>query len=123
MKFRVKERRMNRPTRFGLLVESIIERFHFKEEFLLEAVRLSWSTVVGELIATHSCPERINSGILYIAADHSVYAGEISVMRDVILERVSSACSVAGLRDIRVIVRRDVFSVRPSHVINGRFRG
>lgn len=120
MKFRVNERRISRPTPFGPLVESIIEQFHFREEFLLEAVRSSWSSVVGELIATHSCPDRIDSGILYIAADHSVYAGEISMMRDAILERVSSRCSVAGLRDVRVVVRRDVFAERPSYGRKGR---
>lgn len=123
MKFRVKESRMKRPTRFGVLVESIIEQFHFREEFLVEAVRSRWSSVVGELIATHSYPDRIHAGILYIAADHSVYAGEISMMRDAILERVSRECSVAGLRDIRVIVRRDVFAVRPSQGRNGRGKG
>ena len=120
MKFRIREDRIKKPTRFGVLVESILERFNLSEEFLVEAVRAKWPSVVGELIATHSFPDRIQSGVLYIAVDHNVYAGEISMMREASLESVSSECSVAGLRDLRVLVRRDVFAARPSHVGNGR---
>ncbi|MGV7930167.1 MAG: DciA family protein [Spirochaetota bacterium] len=120
MKFRVKEPRMNRPTRFGVLVESIIGQFGFRDDFLVESIRARWSSVVGELIATHSHPDRIFSGILFVAVDHSVYAGEISMMQDSILAKVREICSVPGLRGLRVLVRKDVFSTRTSSGGNGR---
>ncbi|RPI96151.1 MAG: DUF721 domain-containing protein [Spirochaetales bacterium] len=120
MKFRVKEPRMNRPTRFGVLVESILGQFGFRDDFLVESIRSRWASVVGELIATHSYPDRIFNGILFIAVDHSVYGGEISMMRDSILAKVRDVCSVPGLRDLRVVVRRDVFSGRSSSAKNGR---
>ncbi len=120
MKFRIKEPRMNRPTRFGVLVESIIGQFGFREDFLVESIRSKWLSVVGELIATHSFPDRIFSGILFVAVDHSVYAGEISMMKDAILAKVRDVCGVPGLRDLRVLVRRDVMAGRSSSAKNSR---
>lgn len=110
---------MNRPTRFGVLVESIIAQFGFRDDFLVESIRSRWASVVGELISAHSYPDRIFSGILFVAVDHSVYGGEISMMRDLILAKVRDECGVPGLRDLRVVVRRDLFAGRSSSGKNG----
>jgi len=106
MKFRFKEGRSNKTSAFSGLISSIISKFNLDESFLMESIRSDWPSLAGDLISTHSIPDRLFKGILFISADHSVYANEIIMMKNSILKGLHERYSAEVVRNIKVEIRK-----------------
>jgi predicted nucleic acid-binding Zn ribbon protein len=50
-----------------------------------------WRRAVGERLAQKTHPERINDGVLTVRVPSSTWAQELSLLSDVVLERLSAA--------------------------------
>ncbi len=106
MKFRIKEERQGKVVPFNSTLISILEEFDLKDSFLMEKLRSVWEKTVGNIISTHSIPDRIFKKILFIFVDHSIYANELSLMKDSILEGINKEFGFEVIKDIRVTTKR-----------------
>ncbi len=106
MKFRIKEERIGKVVPFNTTLMSILDEFELRESFLSEKLRSIWKKIVGEIISTHSIPDRIFKNILFVFVDHSMYANELSLMRDIILEGVNKEFGFEVINDVRITTKR-----------------
>ncbi len=105
MKFRIREKRKNGLHSFEGILPDIIHEFELEKSFTIEEIVSQWYTIVGDIISTHSKPDRIYNNILFVTADHSVYANEIMMMKDILIRKVSEEFPFQTIRDIKVEIR------------------
>ncbi len=106
MRFRIKEGRTQKTSPFSGIISSIISQFNLDESYLMESIRSEWPSVVGDLISTHSLPDRLFKGVLFVSADHSVYANEITMMKNSILKNLHERYSPEVIRNLKVEIRK-----------------
>jgi predicted nucleic acid-binding Zn ribbon protein len=105
MKFKIKEKRKNGLYSFDGILPDIIHEYELEKSFTIDELVSQWYSIVGDIISTHSKPDRIYKNILFVAADHSVYANEIIMMKDILLKKVSEQFPFQTIRDIKVEIR------------------
>jgi predicted nucleic acid-binding Zn ribbon protein len=105
MKFKIGENRKNGTYSLGGLLPDIIHEYNLEKSFTIDELVSKWHTIVGDIISTHSKPDRIFKKILFVAADHSVYANEINMRKDVILKNIEEEYPYQTVRDIRVEIK------------------
>ncbi len=105
MKFRIKEKRKNGLYSFDSILPEIIHEFELEKSFTIEELVSQWYSIVGDIISTHSKPDRIYKNILFVIADHSVYANEIIMMKDILINKVREQFPFQAIRDIKVEIK------------------
>lgn len=105
MKFRFRDKRKNKILPINSLLNSIVTEFDLEERFLFESIKTAWKEIVGEILSTHSIPNRIFRNNLYITADHSVYSNEILLLKDSIKNRIAEEMGFKAINNIKVEVK------------------
>lgn len=105
MKFRVSEKRKNTIVSFDGILPDIIHEFELEKSFTIEDLVSKWHTIVGDIISTHSKPDRIFKKTLFIAADHPVYANEIMMAKDSIVKLLNEKFPFQTIRGIKVEIK------------------
>jgi hypothetical protein len=106
MKFRVGEKRTNGLNSFVDLIPDIIHEYDLEKSFTIQELAAQWSSIVGDIISTHSKPDRILKKVLFVGVDHSVYANEIMIMKDTILKKIQTELPFLTLIDIRAEIKK-----------------
>lgn len=71
-------------------------------------VARKWDTIVGQILAARSVPDRFDHGVLWVGVSTSVWAQEIRLRRENILERLNEAAGERGLfKELRVTIQAD----------------
>ncbi len=102
MKFRFNQKRINSTKPISSLITEAIRELEVGEALMIEVIRGSWRSVVDEIIASHSVPERIFRETLFISVDHPIYANELLFMKQLILKRLHDEMGYSMISDIRV---------------------
>ncbi len=105
MKFRIREKRKNGLYSFDNLLPDIIHEYELEKSFTIEEIISQWYSIVGDIISTHSKPNRIYKNILFVTADHSVYANEIIMMKDMLIKKIGEQFPFQAIRDIKVEIK------------------
>ncbi|MBP7734819.1 MAG: DUF721 domain-containing protein [Spirochaetes bacterium] len=105
MKFRIRDKRKNGINSFENILPDIIHEFELEKSFTIEELVTQWYSIVGDIISTHSKPDRIYKNILFVTADHSVYANEIIMMKDMLLNKLHEQFFFHAIRDIKVEIK------------------
>ena len=72
-----------------------------------QAVMRRWEEAVGATLAEHSCPDRFDHGVVWVAATGSSWAQELRLRQTQILARLNSMAGEDDLfKKIRVGTRR-----------------
>jgi hypothetical protein len=106
MRFRFKEERQAKTISINSALSLILEEFDLKDSFAIGKIRAKWDTIVGDLMAIHSIPDRIFKNILFISVDHSVYANEISFMKELIVKEINEEFGSNEIKDIRLETKK-----------------
>jgi predicted nucleic acid-binding Zn ribbon protein len=106
MRFRFKEERQSKTISINSTLSLILEEFGLKESLIIGKVRIKWKDIVGDLMAAHSIPDRIFKNILFITVDHSVYANEISLMKEIIVKTINEEFGSDEIKDIRLETKK-----------------
>ncbi|MCP4132796.1 MAG: DUF721 domain-containing protein [bacterium] len=106
MKFRIGNKRKNKVVGFSGVLPDIIKELDIEDSFLIEAIKSIWPGVVGEILATHSIPGRIFKKTLFVSVDHSVYANELMMMRNTILEKIEEELAVDIIKNLKAEIKR-----------------
>lgn len=84
-------------TRVGELISKVIK----SPDLLADAkIKGAWKSAVGETAALHARPFRLRKGVLIVCAKDSVWANQLSFMREELLRKLSAATSI-DIKDIR----------------------
>jgi predicted nucleic acid-binding Zn ribbon protein len=105
MKFRIRDKRKNGINSFENILPDIIHEFELEKSFTIEELVAQWYSIVGDIISTHSKPDRIYKNILFVTVDHSVYANEIVMMKDMLLKNLHEQFFFHAIRDIKVEIK------------------
>ena len=105
MKFRFMEKRSDRVLSIDKVLESVLDDFELKEFFLIKKIADIWQDVVGNVIATHSRPNRIYKKVLYVSVDHPIYSNEIVMIKDRIKKIIDGKLGFESFRSIRAEVK------------------
>ncbi|MDM7988268.1 MAG: DUF721 domain-containing protein [Smithella sp.] len=105
MKFKTGDKRKNGIFSFDSILPDIIHEFELEKSFTIEDLIAKWYTIVGDIISTHSKPDRIYKKILFVSADHSVYANEIIMMKDALVRKINEEFPFQAVHDIKVEIK------------------
>ena len=65
-----------------------------------------WPEVVGEFLSSKSFPDRFEKGIVWVHVENSVWAQELRLQEETILERLNQLSAESKLfQGIRVVIR------------------
>lgn len=88
MKFRVGNNRKKKVISFSSILPDVIEDLDLGDSFIIENLREKWPHYTGNVISAHSQPGRIFKKVLFITVDHSIYANELSLLKNSILTKI-----------------------------------
>ena len=106
MKFRFGEKRRNGLVSFCDLVTDIMTDLEIKDSFIIEELKSKWPSYVGNILSTHSIPERIFNKNLFINVDHSAYAGELSIHSVEILKKIKKDYGENFIKAVKFEVKK-----------------
>ena len=73
---------------------------------LLAEVQRAWPEAAGPRFASHSEPARERDGVVTIACSEAVWAQELDLMSELVLERLNAALGRPAVRRLRVDATR-----------------
>lgn len=106
MKFRIRNFRSGKTLEFHEILPDIINELDVDDSFVIIKIKQNWEEITGSIISAHSTPERIHRKKLYVSVDHSVYANEISLMKNNLINRINQIISSELINDIRAEVKK-----------------
>jgi predicted nucleic acid-binding Zn ribbon protein len=71
---------------------------------LLAEVQAAWPAAVGELVAQEAKPVSERAGTLTVACSAGVWAQELELMSETILERLNGPLTKGRIKDLRCVV-------------------
>lgn len=83
------------------IIPITIKNLGFKNKYSAESVIVHWKKIVGDKIATHAYPIMVQSGILVIGVNNSVWCHHLSMMKESIIEKINIFIGEELIIDIR----------------------
>ena len=106
MRFRIGEKRKSGVFSFEAILPDIFREFDLEKSFTIEMLQSKWSSIVGDIISTHSKPDRIYKKILFVAVDHAVYGNELVLMKDALIKKINVEFPYKAIRDLKTEIKR-----------------
>ena len=106
MKFRFGEEKRKGLVSFSSLLTDLMDDLEIKDSFIIEELKSKWPLYVGNILSTHSFPERIFNKNLFINVDHSVYAGELSIHSGEILKNIKKDYGENFIKAVKFEVKK-----------------
>jgi predicted nucleic acid-binding Zn ribbon protein len=73
---------------------------------LLAEVQRAWPEAAGDAFAPHATPFRERDGDVYVACAEAVWAQELDLMSELVVERLNTALGRPAVRRLRVQARQ-----------------
>ncbi len=105
MKFKFGDNRKKKINSFETILPDIIHEFELEKPFTIEELVSKWRIIVGDIISTHSKPDKILKKLLFIAVDHSIYANEIIMMKDMIIKKINNEFPFDIVDDFKIEIK------------------
>ena len=106
MKFYFGNDRKKKITDLNDIIPEIFKNFNIEKDVYLENIINIWNSIVSQTLADHSIPLRIYKGTLTIAVDHSIFANEISMMKNTIVSRINDTIKGHQIIDIKCEIKK-----------------
>jgi hypothetical protein len=106
LKFKFGEDRRSRLVTFSNLVNDLIDDLEIKDSFIIEELKSKWQSYVGNILSTHSTPERIIKKNLFINVDHSTFASELSIHSGEILKKIKKDYGEGLIKAVKFEVKK-----------------
>lgn len=108
MNFKIKSKRIGQPSEVSRLMESVLKEASLDEEYYIHYLKRIWGDIVGSILSTHSIPYKKYGRLLIIYTDHNVFANDIAMMKEQIIEKINNTKSGSALLDIKVEVNKKI---------------
>lgn len=106
MNFKINNKRKSSLLNFNDIMKDVVKELNVENDFLVMLLKDNWEKISGGIVATHSIPDRIFKNILFISADHSIYANEIMMMKRNILQKIDDIIGHDIIKTIKVETKR-----------------
>lgn len=106
MKFKLNRNRTKKLVGFDGIALDVFKELNLEESFITGNIKAVWGDIAGNIIASHSMPDRIYKGTLFIAADHSIFANDISMMKNAIIIALNERFPFSGIKNIKVEIKK-----------------
>lgn len=83
------------------IIPITIKNLGFKQKYNAQSVIVHWKKIVGDDIAIHAYPVMVQSGILVIGVNNSVWCHHLSMMKESIINKINSFIGEKLIIDIR----------------------
>lgn len=83
------------------IIPATIKSMNIQKKYNTQSVIVHWKKIVGDDIAIHTHPVLIQSGILVIEVNNSVWCHHLSMMKENIIEKINSFIGEKLIVDIR----------------------
>lgn len=107
MKWNFNKKRINRTVTTGDIFENFLEEFGLQKEFDLEKLVNMWSELTGNIISSHSKPDRVFKHTLFIKADHPIFSNDIDMMSRELLKKINNIFVNCQIKKIKVEIKKD----------------
>lgn len=89
------------------VVEKVLKKYRLNGD--LEAYRIFhiWADLVGERIAGHARPVRIDGPFLYVQVDDPLWLTQLKYMKLDILGKIDTTIKQGVLRDLRFVLKNE----------------
>lgn len=104
--FKIGNSRKNKINNFKDLLPDIINDFDIEKDLFIENIKEIWQIIVSQALADHSIPEKLIKGKLIIAVDHSIFANEISLMKNMIIDKINEKVSSKRITDLKCEIKK-----------------
>ena len=92
-----------RPETLGSVLEEAVSELPVRKASLLEKLVDEWGGLVGEQVAAHARPGRLDAAILCVYVTHSIWLNELSRYgKRQMLTNIQKRFGVTAVRDIRL---------------------
>lgn len=88
------------------MLPDVMEDLNIKDSFIIRELNNKWSSYVGNILSTHSYPERIFNQNLFINVDHSAYASELSIHKNELLKKIKNDFGDNIIKSIKFETRK-----------------
>ncbi len=94
-------------------LKNILDSF-FKKNQLNHKIKgyqtvYNWVELVGEKIASHSQPIKIQGQTLFLKVDSNVWANELNIRRGEIIDKINVKANEEIIRDIKFKIQTNLF--------------
>ena len=103
---RFTSKRMAKETSVEDLLLHVIEDYKIYNEFAVEDLRRSWNNIVGPILVNHTKVDRIYKNTLFIIADHSIYAQEVIMYKDTIMNKINEQYGNNPIKTVKVDIKK-----------------
>ena len=107
MKFRFNDSRKGYSSVKGLIPD-LIKEINITSCYELQNIADNWDSIVGSILATHSCPVNKKGKTLFIDADHPVFANDIIMMKKIIITKIKEILMNDDIHDLKVDIKKDI---------------
>jgi hypothetical protein len=106
LKFRFKEKRISSVVEIDKAIDQFCNEIGLQRERIVESLKRIWKDIVGSILSAHSLPVNFYNGVLTVYVDHSVFANDIILMKEMIIKIIKEKGFKMAIVDIRVEVKR-----------------
>jgi len=98
---------LNRPVRrIGEALSEVARDLHLDDPDDVAAVMAAWSEAVGDAVAAHVRPRRLQDGVLLVEVDAPVWATQLRYLEEDVIRRLGRKVRPGVVKSIRPVVRR-----------------
>ncbi len=85
---------------FGTILAGVAHRLGLESKLVEARLRRQWPEIVGEPIATHTCPDQVRFKKLYVLVHNSVWLQQLTFLKPVLLQKVNAMAGEMLVTDI-----------------------
>lgn len=82
------------------IIPQVLQNNHLNSKLNETKIVTSWNTVVGKQIAHYTKSIYIKGGILYVSLTSSIVRGELSMSREILIEKLNNITGKSTIKDI-----------------------
>jgi len=87
------------------VVQRVLREYNFTEDIDAYRVFSLWKDIVGEKMADHTKPVRINERVLYVEVDDPLWLTQLKYMKVDILNKIDMRIKKGVLKDVRFYLK------------------
>jgi predicted nucleic acid-binding Zn ribbon protein len=96
-------RRGHDPRPIGAELAAVLRARGWEDRLAAARVVARWPEVVGEAVAVHCRPSRLEpDGTLHVVADSAAWATQLAYLKGTLLDRLAAVCGPGLVRGIQV---------------------
>lgn len=83
------------------IVPAMMKNLGLAQRYKAEIILLNWRQIVGEDIAAHTRPGKINRRVLTLAANNAVWAHHLSTLKEEIIAKINAFAGEKAVSDLK----------------------